>query len=69
MECLRVELGNDLRGLDLTIYGAMLVVCIICMPKTIVGMLLHRFGCRTPGRNHPDKSSPDISPNYESKGP
>jgi branched-chain amino acid transport system permease protein len=36
-EILRVAIGHDVHGLDTTIYGLMLVVFIIFMPKGIVG--------------------------------
>lgn len=36
-EVLRVAIGHDVHGLDTTIYGLMLVVFIIFMPKGIVG--------------------------------
>ncbi len=36
-EVLRVAIGHDIHGLDTTIYGLMLVVFIIFMPKGIVG--------------------------------
>ncbi len=39
-ETLRVMIGNDVPGVDLTIYGLLLVVFIIYMPKGILGTLL-----------------------------
>jgi branched-chain amino acid transport system permease protein len=36
-EILRVAIGHDVHGLDTTIYGLMLVVFIIFMPKGIIG--------------------------------
>jgi branched-chain amino acid transport system permease protein len=36
-EGLRVTIGHDVHGLDTTIYGLMLVVFIIFMPKGILG--------------------------------
>jgi branched-chain amino acid transport system permease protein len=36
-EVLRVAIGHDVHGLDTTIYGLMLVVFIIFMPRGIVG--------------------------------
>jgi len=36
-EILRIAIGHDVHGLDTTIYGLMLVVFIIFMPKGIVG--------------------------------
>ena len=45
-EGLRILVGNEVLGLDLLIYGAMLVFFIIYMPKGILGALLERFGRR-----------------------
>jgi branched-chain amino acid transport system permease protein len=39
-ETLRVTLGHDVHGLDGTIYGLLLVIFIIYMPKGILGKLL-----------------------------
>ena len=39
-ETLRVAVGHDVHGLDGTIYGLMLVLFIIYMPKGILGKLL-----------------------------
>ena len=39
-ESLRVTVGHDVHGLDGTIYGLMLVLFIIYMPKGILGKLL-----------------------------
>lgn len=39
-ECLRVLIGNSALGVDITIYGLLLVVFIIYMPKGILGSLL-----------------------------
>ena len=39
-ETLRVSVGHDVHGLDGTIYGLMLVLFIIYMPKGILGKLL-----------------------------
>lgn len=36
-EFLRLAFGNDVHGLDITIYGLMLVLFIIYMPKGVVG--------------------------------
>lgn len=41
-ESLRVLIGNDALGVDLTIYGLMLVLFIIYMPKGILGAILDR---------------------------
>ncbi len=42
-ETLRVVIGSQLRGIDQLIYGAMLILFIIYMPKGILGELLDRF--------------------------
>ena len=41
-EGLRLALGHDVHGLDTTIYGLMLVLFIIFMPKGILGVVLGR---------------------------
>ena len=41
-EGLRVWIGNKVLGVDLTIYGLMLVLFIIYMPKGILGTALAR---------------------------
>ncbi len=41
-EVLRVLIGNQIHGLDLLIYGALLVFFIIRMPKGILGSWLER---------------------------
>ncbi len=43
-ESLRVMIGNDILGVDTTIYGLLLILFIIFMPKGILGALLERFG-------------------------
>jgi branched-chain amino acid transport system permease protein len=45
-ESLRVLIGNQILGIDLSIYGLLLIVFIIFMPKGILGSLLHRFAAR-----------------------
>jgi branched-chain amino acid transport system permease protein len=45
-ETLRLLVGNRIHGLDLLIYGALLVFFIIYMPKGILGTLLERLGRR-----------------------
>jgi branched-chain amino acid transport system permease protein len=53
-EGLRLLIGNDLHGLDLMIYGALLVVFIIFMPKGILGSVLDLVDRRrsaTPARD------------------
>lgn len=42
-ESLRVFLGNKAQGIDQLIYGALLILFIIYMPKGILGALLDRF--------------------------
>lgn len=48
-ESLRVTVGHDVHGLDGTIYGLMLVLFIIYMPKGILGKLLELWQRRSPG--------------------
>ena len=43
-EGLRLTLGHDVHGLDTTIYGLMLVLFIIFMPKGILGATLEAYG-------------------------
>lgn len=43
-ETLRVMIGNEYHGVDLTVYGALLILFIIFMPKGILGTLLQRKG-------------------------
>jgi branched-chain amino acid transport system permease protein len=45
-EVLRVAIGHDIHGLDTTIYGLMLVVFIIFMPKGILGTAQEMWGRR-----------------------
>jgi branched-chain amino acid transport system permease protein len=56
-ESLRVTLGHDVHGLDGTIYGLMLVLFIIYMPKGILGQILdlltRRGGAAPPGHLRP----------------
>lgn len=42
-ESLRIFLGSKAQGIDQLIYGALLIVFIIYMPKGILGALLDRF--------------------------
>jgi branched-chain amino acid transport system permease protein len=51
-ETLRVSLGHDVHGLDGTIYGLLLVIFIIYMPKGILGKLLELWS-RRPGAAGP----------------
>ena len=43
-EVLRIAVGNQFHGLDLLIYGTLLVLFIIFMPRGILGTVLERFG-------------------------
>ena len=56
-ESLRIAIGNEVHGLDGTIYGLLLVIFIIYMPKGILGALLdlaaRRSGAPPPGRLQP----------------
>jgi len=45
-EGLRILIGNQIHGLDLLIYGALLIFFIIYMPKGILGEWLERRGRR-----------------------
>jgi branched-chain amino acid transport system permease protein len=49
-EVLRVAIGHEVHGLDTTIYGLMLVVFIIFMPKGIVGTAQELWRRRGPAR-------------------
>ena len=56
-ESLRIAIGNEVHGLDGTIYGLLLVIFIIYMPKGILGALLdlatRRAGAPPPGALQP----------------
>ena len=41
-----VLIGNQVLGVDITIYGLLLILFIIYMPKGILGAVLERFGAR-----------------------
>jgi branched-chain amino acid transport system permease protein len=61
-ESLRIAIGNEVHGLDGTIYGLLLVIFIIYMPKGILGALLEvldrrRPGATPPGRLHPAREA------------
>lgn len=43
-ESLRVLIGHEVHGVDITIYGLLLILFIIYMPRGILGTLLARFG-------------------------
>jgi branched-chain amino acid transport system permease protein len=45
-ETLRIAIGNQVHGLDLLIYGVLLILFIIYLPKGILGTLLERTGGR-----------------------
>ena len=45
-EGLRILIGNEVYGVDTTIYGLMLILFIIYMPKGILGAFLGKFGAR-----------------------
>ncbi len=57
VESLRVVVGHEVHGLDGTIYGLMLILFIIYMPKGILGKILElwqrRSGTTPPGRLRP----------------
>ncbi len=57
-ESLRVTVGHEVHGLDGTIYGLLLVVFIIYMPKGILGALLDLFGRRRSGTPPPGRLQP-----------
>lgn len=48
-ESLRVLIGNQALGVDITIYGLLLILFIIFMPKGILGALLEKTGARATG--------------------
>jgi branched-chain amino acid transport system permease protein len=48
-EILRLALGHDIHGLDVTLYGLMLVLFIIFMPKGILGAALAARSARRVG--------------------
>jgi branched-chain amino acid transport system permease protein len=53
-ESLRVAVGHDVHGLDGTIYGLMLILFIIYMPKGILGKVLELWSHRAgPSRLRP----------------
>ena len=57
-ESLRVTVGHDVHGLDGTIYGLLLVIFIIYMPKGILGKLLELLDRRRPGTPPPGRLRP-----------
>ena len=50
-EVLRLAIGHDVHGLDTTIYGLMLVLFIIFMPKGILGGILEALEKRRASKN------------------
>jgi branched-chain amino acid transport system permease protein len=46
-------IGNDALGVDTTIYGLLLILFIIFMPKGILGAFLDRFRARPQARPSP----------------
>jgi len=58
-ESLRVAVGHDVHGLDGTIYGLMLILFIIYMPKGILGKVLELWQRRHPGRLQPADGTAD----------
>ena len=57
-EGLRLALGNDLANIDRLIYGALLVLFIIYLPRGVLGQALHWAGRRRRQRNEPDAVGP-----------
>jgi branched-chain amino acid transport system permease protein len=49
-EVLRLAFGHDIHGLDVTIYGLLLVLFIIFMPKGILGELMQLWEKRHAGK-------------------
>jgi len=49
-EVLRLGLGHDIHGLDTTIYGLLLVLFIMFMPKGIVGTAGEVWNKRAQGK-------------------
>ena len=45
-EGLRILIGNEVYGVDTTIYGLMLILFIIYMPKGILGTILEKTGAK-----------------------
>jgi len=52
-EVLRLAIGHDVHGLDTTIYGLMLVLFIIFMPKGILGAILEAREKRRASKSKP----------------
>ena len=56
-ESLRVTVGHDVHGLDGTIYGLLLVIFIIYMPKGILGSSSSSWTAAAPGHRRPAASA------------
>jgi branched-chain amino acid transport system permease protein len=50
-EVLRLALGHDIHGLDTTIYGLLLVLFIIFMPRGILGAAMQAWDKRRPAKS------------------
>jgi branched-chain amino acid transport system permease protein len=61
-ETLRVLVGNQVHGLDLLIYGALLVFFIIYLPKGILGTILEKVVRRPAASGLPGSSGPTLPP-------
>ncbi len=64
-EILRISIGTNFVGAANTIYGALLVIFIIFMPRGIVGLIESRLNPappRTPERRTPKRAEPEASP-------
>jgi len=57
-ETLRQTVGHDVHGLDVMIYGAMLVLFIIYMPRGVLGRLIELVDNRTQGPPAQPKPQP-----------
>jgi branched-chain amino acid transport system permease protein len=57
-ESLRVAVGHEVHGLDGTIYGLMLILFIIYMPKGILGKLIELWQRRGAGTTPPGRLRP-----------
>lgn len=57
-ESLRVGVGHEVHGLDRTIYGLMLILFIIYMPKGILGKLIELWQRPRPGATPPGHRQP-----------
>ena len=57
-EGLRLALGNELANIDRLLYGALLVLFIIYLPRGVIGEALHWAGRRRRERNDPAAVGP-----------